>query len=324
MEKNKEYIYQIYLDGSFSQAAKNLYISQPALSAIVARTERSLHATLFDRSQKPIRPTQAGEYYISCIKRFQAIEQEMSEYFDNLSQGEHGSLAIGSGTFYCTYVLPELIQQFQSLHPAVQVNPVETSSNRGLQMLTRGQLDFSLDVNEIHDCALESTVVAQEHMVLAVPAQLPCNEKLRRYRLTFDEVRRRLHLDDHVPPVDMAAFRDEPFISLKPGNHSHDLLQKLCESAGFTPKVIHYMDQLLTAYYLSNEGSGITVIRDSSLYRVAPSSNHFFYRLPPELSTRNIYLTYRKQEGSRALIQLFVDYMITQSDRFFPSERDSG
>lgn len=85
----------------------------------------------------------------------------MSEYFDNLSQGEHGSLAIGSGTFYCTYVLPELIQQFQSLHPAVQVNPVETSSNRGLQMLTRGQLDFSLDVNEIHDCALESTVVAQ-------------------------------------------------------------------------------------------------------------------------------------------------------------------
>lgn len=93
MEKNMEYIYQIYLDGSFSQAAKNLYISQPALSAIVARTERSLHATLFDRSQKPIRPTQAGEYYISCIKRFQAIEQEMSEYFDNLSQGEHGSLA---------------------------------------------------------------------------------------------------------------------------------------------------------------------------------------------------------------------------------------
>ena len=35
MEKNMEYIYQIYLDGSFSQAAKNLYISQPALSAIV-------------------------------------------------------------------------------------------------------------------------------------------------------------------------------------------------------------------------------------------------------------------------------------------------
>lgn len=92
MEKNMEYIYQIYLDGSFSQAAKNLYISQPALSAIVARTERSLHATLFDRSQKPSAHSGWG-YYISCIKRFQAIEQEMSEYFDNLSQGEHGSLA---------------------------------------------------------------------------------------------------------------------------------------------------------------------------------------------------------------------------------------
>lgn len=68
----------------------------------------------------------------------------------------------------------------------------------------------------------------------------------------------------------------------------------------------------------------------SPLFGILPSTGslplliHFFYRLPPELSTRNIYLTYRKQEGSRALIQLFVDYMITQSDRFFPSERERG
>ena len=45
MNKSMEYIYQIYKDGSFSQAAKNLYISQPALSATVRRTEQQLHAT---------------------------------------------------------------------------------------------------------------------------------------------------------------------------------------------------------------------------------------------------------------------------------------
>ena len=103
MNKNMEYIYKIYQEGGFSKAAKALYISQPALSAIVRRTERQLHATLFDRSQNPVRLTPAGEYYIRCIERIQAIEREMEGYFADLSGGSRGTLAIGSGAYYCTY-----------------------------------------------------------------------------------------------------------------------------------------------------------------------------------------------------------------------------
>ena len=94
-------------------------------------------------------------------------------------------------------------------------------------------------------------------------------------------------------------------------------MEQLCHLGGFEPHVVHYMDQLLTAYYLASEGTGITVVRDSALYRVAQTQNLFFYKLPPDLACRNIYLTYRKKEESKALMQLFLHYVQSQSNRFF-------
>ena len=232
MNKNMEYIYKIYQEGGFSKAAKALYISQPALSAIVRRTERQLHATLFDRSQNPVRLTPAGEYYIRCIERIQAIEREMEGYFADLSGGSRGTLAIGSGAYYCTYVLPGLIRRFQAQYPQVQISLLEDISDQRTQKLSQGQLDFMVDVNELRSPGLESQVIARENMILAVPASFAGNEKLRGCRLTFEEVRQGRHLNGDIPCVDMSAFRDDPFIFLKQGNHSHDLLKKLCQLGG--------------------------------------------------------------------------------------------
>ena len=60
MEQDMEYIYQVYRDQSFSKAAENLFMTQPALSLAIRRVEDRLGAELFDRSRRPLRLTQAG------------------------------------------------------------------------------------------------------------------------------------------------------------------------------------------------------------------------------------------------------------------------
>ena len=60
MEQDMKYIYQVYLDGSFSAAAEHLYMSQPALSIAVKRVEESVGAELFDRGRRPLALTEAG------------------------------------------------------------------------------------------------------------------------------------------------------------------------------------------------------------------------------------------------------------------------
>ena len=69
MFKGKEYVYEVYKEKSFSRAAQNLYISQPALSATIKKIETRLGCSIFDRSSTPLRLTPAGIEYIKAVEK---------------------------------------------------------------------------------------------------------------------------------------------------------------------------------------------------------------------------------------------------------------
>ena len=69
MELEKNYIYQVYLHGSFSKAAEALFITQPALSIAIKKVEQEIGAAIFNRNQRPLTLTNIGELYISHIKQ---------------------------------------------------------------------------------------------------------------------------------------------------------------------------------------------------------------------------------------------------------------
>ena len=79
MLKNRDYVYAVYLNKSFSKAAQQLYISQPALSAAIKKVEEEIQLPLFDRSSSPIQLIPAGEYYIESIEKIMEIEKEMAD-----------------------------------------------------------------------------------------------------------------------------------------------------------------------------------------------------------------------------------------------------
>ena len=83
MLKNMAYVYAVYLNKSFSKAAEELYISQPALSATIKKVEEKIGLPIFDRSSNPIQLTPAGEYYIESIENIMNMEKEMKAYFNS-------------------------------------------------------------------------------------------------------------------------------------------------------------------------------------------------------------------------------------------------
>ena len=68
METVATYAYQIYKKGSFTKAAKELYISQPSLSAAISRLESDLGFRIFDRSTIPCSLTAEGRVYIESLE----------------------------------------------------------------------------------------------------------------------------------------------------------------------------------------------------------------------------------------------------------------
>ena len=210
MTNYREYIYAVYQEKSFSKAAKKLYVSQPWLSATIKKAEQELGLALFDRSTNPISPTEAGRYYIEKLEEIAAIEAEMSEHFKQMRDVGRTELHIGSSMFFCTYVLPALMEDFRLQYPQVTLTFTEGGNKTLLEKLLNGRLDFLLEAERPANSRIHSIPWASEEIVLAVPARNPVNKELDPYRYSFGAFLDRPP-PSASPPGGICAGRLSPF-----------------------------------------------------------------------------------------------------------------
>lgn len=311
MLKDIEYIYAVYLERSFSKAAKRLFISQPSLSAAVKRIENELGVPLFNRGTNPVSLTEGGEYYIKFAEKIMETEREMREHFAALAAGGSSRLNVGSSMFFCTYVLPDIVEAFREKRGGVSVTLSEGSSVALSERLKDGSLDFLLEAEQPDKNAFESIVWTAEHIILAVPASFAINEELAAYRYSFEELAAERGNAPSKPPVPPERFAGENFLILKKWNDMHRRAMAICRRAGFTPKVSMYLEQMMTAYSLVCEGRGIAFVRDTLLECLPPTDRAVFYRIDSPESERDIYLSYKKSGNLTQIQREFIEFMKT-------------
>ena len=136
--------YTVASTGNISKAAKELYISQPAISKSIRRLEDSLGVALFKRSSRGVTLTEEG----------QLLYQHVCIAFDTLSDAEDqlklagtlgiGQLRIGVSTTLCKYVLLPYLQQFILLYPHIKISITCQSTNQTLRLLEENRIDVGL------------------------------------------------------------------------------------------------------------------------------------------------------------------------------------
>lgn len=308
----KEYICAISEEKSFSRAAQKLYVSQPWLSSVVKKVEQEIKIPLFDRSTTPISLTPAGEYYVEQARKVMAIEDEMRRHFQELSMKTDEGLNIGSSMFFCTYVLPNLLQEFRAMNPQITLTFTEGDSQTLLGKLLEQKIDFILEAEALKGPKIQSTAWAVEEIVLAVPSAFPINRELQDYCYSFSEFQNRKSQGIEKPPVPLSAFREQPFLLLSQGNDLYQRSIELCRHAGFAPKVSMYLTQMMTVYYLICEGQGVSFLRSAICEYAPPAEGVVFYQLDDPAAVRNIYLSQRRQEPD-VRQQKLLDYLWSRS-----------
>lgn len=304
-----KYVYAVYLNKSFSKAAEELYISQPALSAAIKKVEEKIGLPLFDRSSNPVKLTPAGEYYIESIERIMEIEKNMKSYFNSFLTNNNKTINVGGASFFCAYTLPTIVQEFKREYPDYTVNLIEGNADDLMKNLRSGEVDIIIDVENRDPKVFDSFVWAEEQIVLAVPSEYEINNKLRNYRLTFKEVSSGHFMSEVYPKVCLSEFINENFLLMKKGNDSYKRGLKMCRKAGFTPKVSMYLDQLLTSYYLACNGKGISFVRAGLTRYLEETDKVYFYKINDELSKRNILLYVKKSKPLSKVGVDFIDFL---------------
>jgi LysR family transcriptional regulator, transcriptional activator of the cysJI operon len=107
---------------SFSGAAAELRISQPAVSKHVAELERALRLKLVDRARRDGALTSAGDFIANHVLRAEALLAQAELGATQFRKSGSGSLTIVASWLTGTYLLPDLIAEFQHLHPAVHIS----------------------------------------------------------------------------------------------------------------------------------------------------------------------------------------------------------
>ena len=305
MFENMEYIYEVYQAGSFSQAAKKLYISQPSLSASVKRIEERAGYPIFDRSTKPVGLTDFGRKYVDAMMQIRSIEENFEKYAADYGELKTGELKVGGTNLVASMVMPKYIRRFTSEYPNVEVDLTEGISSDLESLLSDGKLDMVIDYTVPVGENFDSAKIEDEYLILTVPRSFAVNGGLEKYRLDIESIKDGSFPEGKVPAVPLEKFAEVPFVLLKKKNDTHKRAVSMCQAVGFVPRSVFVSPQQTTAYHVCASGMGAAFVSSILLREIQESPNLLYYRLDFETAHRELSLLWKKERYITRAMQEF-------------------
>ncbi|MFL5915641.1 MAG: selenium metabolism-associated LysR family transcriptional regulator [Gaiellaceae bacterium] len=155
---------------SFSQAADQLGVTQPAVSLQIRSLEQRIGQQLLDRSGRRVEPTEAGLRLYRGAQRLLALEQQVLAELGEEAEGElKGRLEIGASTGPGGSVLPVVLGEFQQLHPLVHVALTVSDTHTVVEQVGRRELEIGVVGVASRQRGVSYEPLYRDEVVLAVP-----------------------------------------------------------------------------------------------------------------------------------------------------------
>jgi len=135
--------------GSFTQAAKEVGLTQSAISHAMKSLEEDVGCRLCDRSGRRIVLTQAGEQFLQHTQRILAEMEAAREGIAALNNWGHSRLRLGASTTACQYILPPVLREFKQRYPRCNISIEPGDHARQLELLERGQIDLAFMIEPV-------------------------------------------------------------------------------------------------------------------------------------------------------------------------------
>jgi DNA-binding transcriptional LysR family regulator len=155
---------------SFSQAAEQLGVTQPAVSLQIRSLEKRLGTQLLDRSGRRVEPTEAGNRLYRSAQRLLAMEEQLLADLGDEAEGElAGRLEIGASTGPGGTVLPVVLAEFQQLHPGVHVALAVSDTQHVVEQVARREVELGVVGASRRHRGVVFEPFFRDQVVLAVP-----------------------------------------------------------------------------------------------------------------------------------------------------------
>lgn len=140
--KQLEAFVQVAEGGSFSKAAKELFLTQPTISSHISSLERELNARLFVRNTKEVSLSEDGIKLYKYAKQMLDLQREIEVTFGMDEEGESHAVTIAASTIPAQYLLPEVLTRFSERYPHEQIRIQETDSSKVVMQIVDHRVDI--------------------------------------------------------------------------------------------------------------------------------------------------------------------------------------
>ena len=271
---------------SFSEASKQLFISQSAVSQSIKALEKKLDQTLFIRSTKKVRLTTEGEILLRHIEpAISLIKRGESQLLDVGARG--GQLHIGASDTICRYFLVPYLERFHREFPGAHIKVTNATSIRCVELLETGQVDL--------------IVVNSPNAYLG---NVPNVKKIKDFQDVF--IADKAFEELKGKKLSFKALLNYPILMLDRKSTTSEYLHNLSLQNQLDLEIELSSNDLLID--LARIGLGIAFIPDFCLSQTSDSDSLFIVETKEVLPERELVIAYNEKVPISKAAQEFLSY----------------
>ena len=226
---------------SFSRAARQIHLSQPALSTQIKALEGHLGAELLERNRRTVRLTEAGSAFLSDAE---ALLQQISEIelrVARVSTGEIGQLRIGFVASATLEIVPAIVLAFRKQYPRVDLELKNLPTVQQVEALRSGTLDAGFVRVPLAEDGLDVRTVHREPFAIVLARSHPLAKERN---------------------LTARHLAEQPFICYgrRWAPRFYEVWTAICRDAGYSPRVIQETAEMSTALALVAAGLGVAIL----------------------------------------------------------------
>jgi len=275
--------------GNMSAAARELYISQPAVSMAIRQLEDRLGKPLLIRSSKGIKTTpEGGVLYEYLRQALLLVETAEKKYFEMVNM-EMGEIKIGASDTLLGHYLMPYIEKFISLYPNINIKVTNRTTYETLKLLVSGQVDLgfvNLPIDTSNSLEIYNCIEVQDCLIGGV---------------------KYAHLAENG--ISLRELKEYPLLMLEKESNTRLYLDKYAESNGalLSPNIEFGSSEFLVSFARINLGLAF-VIREFTIKEI---DNESIFEIPvlPPIPTRSIGLVKLKDVALSYAAERFANIL---------------
>lgn len=283
--KSLNYFIEVAKEKSFTNASKNLFICQSALSKAIKNFENELDITLIDRTSKNFKLTPEGQLlYENGVIALNTINEQLEMLLDSVSI-EKGKIKVGVPPVISTIYFTSIIKNFKENFPSINLQIIEAGANTVKDKVQNAEIDIGVVILPFLSEEFNVTPIFSSDVVAVVHKSHPLASK---------------------NSISLLEIKDEPLISLNETYMLFDRIKIRCKEVGFEPNIICTSSQWDFIAEMVALNQGISILPKPILSKFHSKNIKALYI--EEGFPWNIAFIVRKDKYVSKAIKLFIEF----------------